>query len=547
MSVPTHDSTSRRKRDRLVLSAAALLVAMTAGLVMFTVLKAERDGTQALERLQRAQVQQLARSMDTRLASALTSFAGIIGTHQWTAQPNEPSDRAEVAQLAGLNPKARTGFYVVDTSGRITNGALLRNGVTVGTAVTRPGMKDALQGEPRVLGVAPGLTTALPTIAIALPLRDAGSRVVGAFVAEIEVSAESDFNSEATALRSGRTGDFSFIDGRGLVLASSNPGLLGKPLDDPLVKGSGFRRGGGRVAVVEKVPSADWRTVFRQDADEFDGALTGPLHSALLLIVLAGALATGLGVIVIARRLRAAREEQRRLQEMSEVREEFISIVSHEVRTPVAGLLGFLQTTLDHWDGMDDDQRQRSISRALSSARRLHSLTRDVLDTSSMESGALAYTFTIKDVRDEVSSAVVAAQDLHSERVIRLTLTDHPAWVRCDAERLQQVLTNLLDNALKSAPASPIDVSVDLAGGEVRVSVADQGPGMSESELSRVFDKFVRGRTSTPAGTGLGLYISKQIVDAHGGRIDATSTEGHGATVTFSLPLVPAPVQRAGV
>ena len=550
MTLPTHHETRRRKgRDRLVLGAAALLVVLTAGLVMFTVVKAERDGTEALERLQQAQVQQLARSMNTRVQTTFTQAGGLLDSLQLTGEVRSRTDKAQIDGLAKLIAKdARTGFYIVDRSGRLANGLLLRDPGGIGSPVVRPGLTEMLQsGKAAVLDVAPGITTALPTIAYAFPITRDGA-VVGGLVSELDVSAESNFNAEVAQLKTGRTGDFTFIDTAGVVVASSDLGLLGKPLTDPLVSQKrGFHRGDGRIAVVEPVPAASWRGVFRQSAEEFDGALTGPLRSALLLIVVAGALGAGVGVVFLARRLRAAREEQRRLQEMSEVREEFISIVSHEVRTPVAGLLGFLQTTLDHWDGMDDDQRQRSISRALSSARRLHSLTRDVLDTSSMESGALAYTFAVKDARDEVSSAVIAAQDLHAERTIRLELPDDAAWVRCDAERLQQVLTNLLDNALKSAPASPIDVRVDLAAGEARVSVSDQGPGMSEAELSRVFDKFVRGRTSTPAGTGLGLYISKQIVDAHGGRIEATSAEGHGATVSFTLPLVPAPVERAGV
>ena len=263
--------------------------------------------------------------------------------------------------------------------------------------------------------------------------------------------------------------------------------------------------------------------------------------------MLAGTLAAGVGVVFLARRLRAAREEQRRLQEVSAVREEFISIVSHELRTPVAGLLGFLQTTLDHWEGMADDERRRAIGRSLSSARRLHALTRDVLDTGSMEAGGLSYSFSTTDLRDEVSSAVLATQDVLPDRTIRLTLPDDPTWVSCDRERITQVLTNLLDNAVKSAPGSPLDITVATSNGSAVVSVADQRPGMSEAELSRVFDKFVRGRTSTPAGTGLGLYICKQIVTAHGGDIGATSTEGRGATVSFTLPLVDAPVESAPV
>ena len=544
MTVPV--DTDRHRRDRAVLAAAVAAVLVTSALIVFTVLKAERDGTKALERLQQSQVEQLARSMNTRVDTQFKGAAGILQSLKLTGKVADPGDKAQVDRLGSFFVDARTGFYVVDTTGRLANGILLRPDAKIGTPVNRPGLAEVLQsGKPAVLNVARGLTTALPTIAYAFPLT-ADGKIVGGLVSEQDVSTASDFNAEVSQLSPGKSAQFSYLDENGTVIASSNASLLGKPLRESLVTGArGFHRGHGKVAVVENVPTPHWRAVFIQDASEFDGALTGPLKSALVLIVLAGTLAAGVGVVFLARRLRAAREEQRRLQEVSAVREEFISIVSHELRTPVAGLLGFLQTTLDHWDGMAEDERRRAIGRSLSSARRLHALTRDVLDTGSMEAGGLSYSFSTTDLRDEVSSAVLATQDVMPDRTIRLNLPDDPAWVSCDRERITQVLTNLLDNAIKSAPGSPLDVTVETRGGSAVVSVADQGPGMNEAELARVFDKFVRGRTSTPAGTGLGLYICKQIVSAHGGEITASSTEGRGATVSFTLPLVSAPVESA--
>ena len=250
----------------------------------------------------------------------------------------------------------------------------------------------------------------------------------------------------------------------------------------------------------------------------------------------------GLAFFLLLRRLRAAREEQRRLAEINAVREEFMSIVSHELRTPVTGLLGFLQTTLDHWDSMsDDDRRNALLSRASTNARRLHALTRDVLDTASIEAGELSYVFEVFDVNAEVASAATAAQDLQPARPISVSTPDDQAWVRADPERIQQVLTNLLDNAAKnSAPESPVAIAVTVEGGEVQVAVTDRGAGIPSEELSRVFDKFVRGRATDTRGTGLGLYICKRIVTAHGGRIWA-GAETRGTTLTFALPLVPAP------
>jgi signal transduction histidine kinase len=534
------------RRDRALITTAVVLVVITASLVLTTVLKAERDGTRALQRLQLAQVQQLTRSMDSRMASIFTSLQGLASAPPaWNVRPNDPADQKRLDQLQSLNPKARTGFYLVDAAGVVTNGTLLRDASTIGSKYPSGGLEKVLAGTPGILSVRPGLTTTLPVVVIAFPLRDATQqKVTGAMLIESDVTVDSAFNAEVVALKQGRTGEFSFVDEAGVVVASSNAALLGKPLDEPLLAAgrTGFSRAHEQIVVIEPIKSAGWRTVFRQDVDEFQGALTGPLHSALGYVVAAGLLGAAVAVITLARRLRRAREEQRLLEEISAVREEFISIVSHELRTPVAGMLGFLQTTLDHWDVMTDGERQRTISRAMSSARRLHSLTRDVLDTSTIEAEGMAYAMTDVDLREEIASAVAAERDLRPDRVLTLDLPDHPAWVRCDPDRLQQVMTNLLDNAVKSSPPmTPIEIGVAVHDDQVTVSVRDHGPGLSDAELTRVFDKFVRGRTSTPTGTGLGLYISRQLVEAQGGSIRAERSDGGGATFVVTLPRAAAP------
>ncbi|HEX8003853.1 MAG TPA: sensor histidine kinase [Mycobacteriales bacterium] len=538
------------KRDRAVIGGAVLLVLATAGLVLATVLRAQADGTRALQRLQLAQVQQLARSMDTRIAGVFESFQGLAGAPPaWHAAVRDPADKARIDTLQALNPKARTGFFLVNTGGVVTNGTLLRDPNTVGSVYARPGLEGVLAGTPAILPVGPGLTTAQPVITIAYPLRNATQQVIGAMLVESDVSVESAFNEEVAQLRSGKTGEFTFVDEAGVVIASSNAALLGKPLDEPvLAKGvNGFTRAHGQIVVVEPVKSAGWRSVFRQDVDDFEGALTGPLRSALAYVIVAGLLGAFVALVTLARRLRRAREEQRRLEEIAAVREEFISIVSHELRTPVAGMMGFLQTTLDHWEVMTEDERQRAISRAMSSARRLHSLTRDVLDTSSIEASGMTYSLQDVDLREEISQTVAAERDLRPDRVITLDVPDSPAWVRCDGDRIRQVMTNLLDNAVKSSPPlSPVEVTVTDDGTTVEIAVCDHGPGLSDAELARVFEKFVRGRTSTPSGTGLGLYISRRLVEAQGGTIRAGRGADGGAVFVVSLPRAAAPAEPVG-
>jgi two-component system sensor histidine kinase KdpD len=235
--------------------------------------------------------------------------------------------------------------------------------------------------------------------------------------------------------------------------------------------------------------------------------------------------------------LRASRREQKRLADLSDTREEFISIVSHELRTPATGQLGFLQTLLDHWDGLSDEDRHKTVTQAYANARRLHALSRDVLDTASIESGELPYAFEVVDLVGAAETVVHATPTQDRELVI--TGPDQPVAARADPERIQQVLTNVLDNAIKNSPAgSQIDIVVTTRDNEALVEVSDRGLGLTDEEFGRTFEKFSRGRHTGVTGTGLGLYICRLIVTAHGGQIWAERREGGGATIAFTLPLV---------
>jgi signal transduction histidine kinase len=204
----------------------------------------------------------------------------------------------------------------------------------------------------------------------------------------------------------------------------------------------------------------------------------------------------------------------------------------------VAGVLGFLQTTIDHWDDMTDQERSNAVLRAASNARRLQGLTRDVLDSQSVESGRMTYAMAPGDLQEEVGVAVEAARVLYPNQRIEVAYDTERAPVSMDADRIQQVLTNLVDNAVRvSPPQQPIELRLWTDDGRARVSVHDHGPGLPPDMASRVFEKFVRGRGSTVSGTGLGLYIAKQILEAHGGRIWVDSPPGEGATFTIELPL----------
>ena len=534
------------RRDRVIAVTAALTVLVLAATVMYAVLSAERNGKKALEGLQLAQLDQLARLLDGAVAPGLTTPVGLTNptTNQpWSLQPGDSSDTAGLEQLQSRQlPDTRAGFALIDRNGTVVNGTLLTDPTSVGRAYDRPGLRRVLDGgKAAMLPVDDhSLTTPLPSVAMARPITATpGAGPTGAIIQEIDVAAESLFTKLMQGFRRANTDEYSFLDPNGIVVSSTAPGTVGKKaaaiMRDPKL---GFHRQGDTVAAIADIPSAGWRAAYRQSTKEFEGGVTGPLRTALLFLVGIALLGAGLTFFALLSRLRASRREQERLAAINETREEFISIVSHELRTPATGQLGFLQTLLDHWDGMDDGERRKTVTQAYANARRLHALSRDVLDTASVEAGQLPYAFEVIDLRQAVRDAVDAIDV--AEREVSVSVGDEALLVRADPERIQQVLANLLDNAVKNSPAgSPIDLTASKTGERMAlVEISDRGPGITGDETERSFEKFSRGRHAGVRGTGLGLYICRKIMDAHGGRIWASTRAGGGATISFTLPTV---------
>jgi signal transduction histidine kinase len=531
-----------KRRDLLVAVSAATIVVVLVVSAVIAVLSAERNGRKALEDLELAQLEQLARVLDGAFTPALSSTVGLNNPTTrapWTLTVADATDRAGLDLLQNSQPTARTGYVLVDMNSTVTNGTLLQDPAAIGRHYDRPGLDEVLRGTPAVLVVgSESLTTPLPTIAIARPLRvGADGAIRGAIIQESDVAPDSQFTQLIKVFERANTDEYSFLDTNGVVVSSTNAASVGKKADAELLQPQpGFHRHGDVVTATATIPSVSWTATFRQSTDEFEGDLTGPLRSALLILIVITALGAALTFFVLLSRLRAAGREHRRLADISEAREEFISIVSHELRTPATGQLGFLQTLLDHWDELSEEDRRKTVTQAYANARRLHALSRDVLDTASIEAGELPYAFEVMDLRPAVESAIHALPTENHE--INVFGEDGDLSVRADPERIQQVLTNVLDNAMKNAPVgSRIDVRVDTVDGEALVEVSDRGLGLSDDDFERSFEKFSRGRSSGVTGTGLGLYICRMIVTAHRGRIWITRREGGGATVSFTLPL----------
>jgi signal transduction histidine kinase len=536
----------RKLREWLVPTAAAGLIAVLAVVTLVLIDSARQRGLEALEEAKTAEINAAAASRDQQI-SGFFSATSALAAQPWDFKPSSPADLDILNRYR--SPEAHTGFFLIDPQDRVTQGLLLKRPDLIGARYDHPGFAEArnssqlLAGRGTILPVGQGLTTDVPVYALVLPVIDPRTGAYrGSFVAEGDVSSESSFNKEISRSIRARSDELLIIDSMGTILAASKTSRLGKPLDREIFAlRPGFHRADGLVLAVADVPSAKWRLIFQQDQGEFEASLAQPLQNAgrILLIVLL--LIAGGVFALLVRRLRAAREEQARLRRLNESQEEFISIVSHELRTPVAGILGFLQSGLDHWEVMTEPERKTAMRRAATNARRLQALTRDVLDTESVEAGRMAFNFETVDLAEEVREAVEAATALYDDHAITADLPAGRAQASADADRIQQVLTNLIDNAVKnSPPGAPVAVSLQVQDGVARLSVSDRGSGLDPAVAQRVFDKFVRGRGNAVSGTGLGLYVCRLIVEAHHGHIAAADIPGGGAEFSFDLPLVEA-------
>jgi two-component system, OmpR family, sensor histidine kinase VicK len=222
------------------------------------------------------------------------------------------------------------------------------------------------------------------------------------------------------------------------------------------------------------------------------------------------------------------------LKRTDSMQREFINIASHEMKTPTQAIMGFSEMLEQHPD------RRKEMTEAIKrNARRLHKLTNDILDVSRIESQNLRLNKEKVNINEKISNAV---NDIKNQirnpdklQIVFLNLKE-PLYVEADKIRLYQVIANLLGNAIKFTKEGTISIKAQLKdNNEIAIIVKDPGAGIDNDVMPRLFTKFA---TRSDVGTGLGLYISKNIIEAHGGRMwAANNPDGKGATFGFSLPL----------
>jgi signal transduction histidine kinase len=232
---------------------------------------------------------------------------------------------------------------------------------------------------------------------------------------------------------------------------------------------------------------------------------------------------------------------------LDELKGEFVATVSHELRTPLAAIYGSAQTLLRRDVELDPINKEQLLDVIASESERLTRIASDILLANSIDSGRLHVDRQQLDAGEVAREVVEGMRNVFAARddiVIELEAPDETVYVACDGDKLRQVLINLVDNAVKYSPGGGrVLVRIEPNEHRLRLLVLDEGLGIARGEQQRIFGKFYRvdpQQTRGVGGTGLGLYISRELVRLMGGQLSVTSTESTGSTFVVELPREPA-------
>lgn len=217
-------------------------------------------------------------------------------------------------------------------------------------------------------------------------------------------------------------------------------------------------------------------------------------------------------------------------------RGDLISTASHELRAPLTSVRGFTKTLLARWDRFDDATRRQMLATIDEDADRVTRLLTGLLDVSRIDTGRLPLRRQIADLGSLVAALARRFAVEHPDRPLEIDVPDDLPDVVIDTDRIDQVIVNLLDNAVKHGKGT-VRISARVDGAYVECAVVDEGGGIPADELVRLFGKYYRMTDPRTTGLGLGLYISRGIITAHGGQIWARSSEQSGTGFVFTLPL----------
>ncbi len=235
----------------------------------------------------------------------------------------------------------------------------------------------------------------------------------------------------------------------------------------------------------------------------------------------------------------AAYEDVTALSDAERERTAFFAMASHELKTPVTAVRGQIQLALRFMERGSVEMVGGALQRADAQTTRMAALIDDLLDAARLDVGRFDVVFAPTDLTDVAAASIARLRPIAGDRVIRVDLPDEVVLVNADARRLAQVIDNVIVNALRHGGAGDVVVSVGTEAGRALVRVRDHGAGVAAEDRSRIFERFYRSDSArgTP-GTGLGLYVSREIARLHGGDLSLESTGPTGSVFRVSLPLI---------
>lgn len=488
-----------------------------------------------------------------------------------------------LAEAAAAYPSVRN-FHWVSPQGVITTSSGPEPlGLSVGD---RQYFLEIVQGgDYSVSDLLQGRVTGEATFIVARAIRDADGSLRGVVTAAVDTNR---LDEEGLPIQ--RVGDasISIIDRQGRVvyrfpevdLPWDRRMLLPQPLIERALAGEevtglvpAIAGEGSRVAAITPIRSVNWAARASQPESEVMAPVVRAVlrDAGLFLLLAVTALVAGLALAhritdpLERLRRRAITIGHRRVEPQLEVtgpaelvdldralswmadelkrheqeQEDFVRTISHDLRAPLSVILGQAQLLERMLPSAQDSRAARSVEAIITSARRMNTMIQDLVDSARLETGQLRMNPRPLDLRQYVLDLSRRLPIPAEADRIRLQVPQSLPDVLADPDRLDRILSNLIGNALKySEPGTPVMVTLAPAGREVVTSVADQGVGIPEEELSHLFERYFRARDTRrrKEGLGLGLYITKGLVEAHGGRIWVESKLGKGSTFSFTLP-----------
>ena len=233
--------------------------------------------------------------------------------------------------------------------------------------------------------------------------------------------------------------------------------------------------------------------------------------------------------------------------ETERLRSSLLGSVTHDFQTPLAAIMGSASSLIELQETINPQTAREMLVDIFDEAESLSRLAHNLLNIARLESGSLTLHQEVQPLEEVVGAALNRLEKRLADRPVQISLAPDLPMVPLDAALAEQIFINLLENALKYTPAgSPLSITASRQGEALEVEVADSGPGFSPDDLAKIFDMFYQGtQGSDLKGHGLGLFICRAIVEAHGGRIWALNREGGGAAVRFTLPLAPQQTSQA--